>query len=186
MAVITWTTTAWWDLHALILSHNFSSRWWWWSPTCRSKAFFTHSTNCRRCLVLNLRSSSLSWKFLLTLLLPCRLSMDTTSPSALTAPFCHPSQPIPTPCCTCLRWWITAFYIGNVSHSLLLRVLESLIIHSQGFLDYFAFFPFDTHAICPFAGQEVLNLTSPGNIRLTLLLPILVLVGCCGGPKIRN
>ena len=41
------------------------------------------------------------------------------------------------------------------------ELLRSYIIHSQGFLDYFAFFPFDTHAICPFAGQEVLNLTSP-------------------------
>ena len=28
-------------------------------------------------------------------------------------------------------------------------------IFLQGFLDYFAFFPFETHAICPLAGQEV-------------------------------
>merc|ERR1719447_852986 len=32
---------------------------------------------------------------------------------------------------------------------------DSLLHLLEGFLDYFAFFPFDTHAICPFAGQEV-------------------------------
>ena len=35
--------------------------------------------------------------------------------------------------------------------------LDPFIIFSvsQGFLDYVAFFPFDSHVICPLAGQEV-------------------------------
>ena len=44
---------------------------------------------------------------------------------------------------------------GDCFNALFYATHSWLNIFLQGFLDYFAFFPFQTHAICPLAGQEV-------------------------------